>query len=203
MTLAALLSLALMQALIAISPGPAAVLTIRTAAAQGLRAGLFLSAGLAAAILLWASAALAGLSLIFEIAPWLQTGLRIIGGLFLIWIGWQMWRGAGAPMADAATTAPRGTFAQFRLGVLTNLANPKALAYFAAVFTGVMPVSPTLLDAALILSVIFLIEFAWYACVTLIFSRPGPRAAYARAKAWIERTFGGLLALLGLRIAAG
>jgi len=201
MTWAAILTLAGLQALIAISPGPAAVVTIKTAASQGVKAGLALSFGLACAILIWASAALAGLSIVFEVAPYLQTSLRIVGGLFLIWIGWTMWRHARTPLPDPGAAPAIGAARLLRLGLLTNLTNPKALAYFAAVFVGIMPADPNFAMALTILAVIFVVELAWYAALSIAFSRPSPRRAYQRGKTFIDRTFGGIVALLGARIA--
>ncbi|MEL7114297.1 MAG: LysE family transporter [Pseudomonadota bacterium] len=203
MTLAALLGLFVMQVVLAVSPGPATMVSIRVAATEGLRAGVWLSLGFGVAMVIWASAAMMGLALLFEIAPWLQTGLRVVGGLFLIWLGFKAWRGAQSPMPQAKEVRARSAFAQFRLGVLTDLANPKALAYFAAVFSGILPTSPTLLDALAILCIIFVVEFSWYAVVAGVFSRRGPRAVYARLKAWIERCFGAILAVFGARIAVG
>ncbi|MEO0703636.1 MAG: LysE family transporter [Pseudomonadota bacterium] len=199
----ALITLAGMQLAIAASPGPATVMTIRTSAKQGLRAGLIFAFGLSIAIVIWASAALAGLSLVFQVAPWLQTALRVMGGLFLIWIGIQIFRHAHAPLVAPGEVANQSGMALFRLGVFTNLANPKALAYFAAVFTGILPVNPTLLDAALILAIVFSVELVWYALVALVFAQPSARRAYARAKGWVDRLFGTIVAGLGARIAAG
>ncbi len=201
MTLAALLTLMGLQVLIAISPGPAAVVTIKTAAAHGVKAGLALSLGLAAAIVIWAAAALAGMSVIFEVAPYLQTTLRIIGGLFLIWIGISMFRHAREPL-PANTAAPDiGLWRLVRLGLITNLANPKALAYFAAVFVGIMPHDPTLTAALTVLVVIFGIEFSWYATLSILLSRASPRRVYQRGKTHLDRIFGGMIAALGARIA--
>ena len=160
MTLSAVLTLAVLQFFIAASPGPATILTIKTAARDGLRAGLWLALGLAVAIVLWAVAAITGLSVLFELAPWLQTGLRVVGGLFLIWIGIQLWRGARQPMDLDAVQLERSHGESLRLGVFTNLANPKALAYFAAVFTSILPTDPALADSILILAVVFEVELA-------------------------------------------
>lgn len=203
MTLTALASLAVFQLLIAMSPGPAAVLTIRTAASEGVRSALMLSIGLALGVMLWALAALAGLSLVFELMPWVQTALRIIGGLFVIWIGVSLWCHASPQMPTPGTLAPRTAGSGLWLGVWTNLANPKALACFAAVFAGVLPVGMTWVDGALILAVVFTIETGWYACVAMAFSRPTPRRLYGRIKASAERCFGAALGVFGTRVAAG
>ncbi|GAB5445880.1 LysE family translocator [Gymnodinialimonas sp.] len=201
MTLAALLTLAGLQALVAISPGPATVLCIKTSASEGARAGIVLSFGFAIAMLIWASAALLGLSLLFDVAPYLQGGLKVIGAAFLVWIGISLWRHADTALPAPGSLLPRGTFQTLRLGIITDLANPKALAYFTAVFSGVMPADPTLADAAAILAIIAVIEFVWYALVALVFSRDIPRRAYGRAKRWLDRSFGAVLAALGIRIA--
>ena len=201
MAIEALIALAGLQLMLAMSPGPATVITIKTASSNGLAAGLSLSFGLATGVLIWALAALTGLSLIFELAPYLQTALRIAGGLFLIWIGISLWRHAKDPLPDTADASPMGLGRAFRLGVYTDLANPKALAYFAAVFSGVIPAEPTISTGALILSIIFVIEMGWYALVSLVFSRPTPQKFYRAAKSVLDRAFGGLIALSGAKIA--
>lgn len=201
MTLGALLALAAAQALLAMSPGPATVLTIRTAAAEGVRAGLLVAAGLTLGVLVWAATALAGLSLVFEAAPWLQAGLRIAGGLFLIWVAVDLWRGARRPMPAAEGPARRAG-ASLRLGFLTNLANPKALAYFAAIFAGLMPAEPSARDGAAILAIVLVVEMGWSGLVAAVFSRPAPRRAYVRAKRHLERAFAGVMGALGLRLLA-
>lgn len=200
MTLSALASLALIQLLIAASPGPAAVLTIQTAAARGARAGIAVSIGLAAAILIWAGAAIAGLKVLFDIAPFLQTAFRIIGAAFLIYIGISMWRHAKTPI-DTAKAAQGSLLRLVRLGFITDLANPKALAYFTAVFTGVLPAAPTMTDVILILTVVVAVEFIWYAALSLFFARPKIRQAYIALKSYLDRLFGAVIALLGIRIA--
>ena len=202
MSLAAIL--AGLQAAIAASPGPAFVLTVRTSAARGLGSALLLALGLALAILLWAASALAGLSLLFDLAPWLNTALRVAGGIFLIWIGVGLWRGARTPppRPDPTQSAPRGGgLALVRLGLLTNLGNPKALAYFAAVFSGLLPANPSIATMALFLAVVFVVEFGWYALVSRVFSAAPARRVYGRIKTSAERLFGALICGLGLRIA--
>ncbi len=201
MTATALLTLIGLQTLLAISPGPAAVLTIKTAAAEGARAGIFLSLGLAIGVVIWAAAALAGLSLLFEFAPCLQTSLKLLGAGFLIWVGFSLWRGADRPLEDVAAAKRQHPFRLIRLGIWTDLANPKALAYFAAVFTTIMPTEASMGWTLAILAIIFAIEMVWYTLLSLVFSRSGPRRAYIRAKGWLDRLFGALLALLGARIA--
>ncbi len=201
MTLSGLIALAGLQFLLAASPGPATVVTIKTATTNGLAAGLALSFGLAAGVLVWATAALTGMALVFEVAPYLQSALRIMGGAFLIWIGISLWRHAKEPLPDTHPAGTSGLWRSFRLGFYTDLANPKALAYFAAVFSGIIPAEPSFATAAAILTIVFVIEVSWYSLVSLLFSRPAPQRLYRRAKVYLDRIFGGLVAAFGAKIA--
>lgn len=203
MTLALFLSIALIHLMAAISPGPSFVMAVRTAASDGLRAALGLAVGLGVGAVVWALAALFGLHLLFEVAPTLLTAFKVAGGLFLLWIAVQTWRHARDPLpALAGGAAARGLGGGFRLGLFTQLANPKPAIFFGAVFVGLVPPGAGLAPLAALLAVIFVDETLWYALVARVFSLARARAAYGRAKAWVDRGFGGLIGAFGLRIAA-
>ena len=203
MTLAAFLGVALVHLMAAISPGPSFVLSVRTAAAEGFRTAALLALGFGIGACVWAGAALLGLALLFEMAPVLLTGMKVAGGLFLVWIAWNLARHAREPMPVVAPgAAPRGALASVRLGVASMLANPKPAVFFGAVFVGLVPQAATLGDKGIVLANILWVETAWYVVCAFAFSRAGPRAAYARWKAALDRAFGGALAALGVSIAA-
>jgi threonine/homoserine/homoserine lactone efflux protein len=202
MTTGVFLAILLIHLAAAISPGPAFVVSVRTAAAEGFRpaAGLALGVGLGSAA--WALAALAGLGLLFELAPALLTALKIAGGLFLVWIAVATWRHADDPLPQPEAGAlPRGVASAVRLGLLTQLANPKTAVFFGAVFIGLVPPDAPTWSLALLLLAIGIDETLWYLVVARLFSLARARAAYGRAKRWVDRAFGGLMAALGARIA--
>lgn len=202
MTLAAFLTIALLHLFAAISPGPSFVVAIRTAAAEGLRPALGLAIGFGAGAVIWACAALAGLALLFQIVPALFTALKVLGGLFLIFIAVQTWRHARSPLPEVEADAlPTSTGAAVLKGLAVQLANPKPAIFFGAVFVGLVPPDTPLPVLALLMAVIFVDETLWYALVARLFSLPRPRALYARLKSGVDRTFGVLLAGLGIRIA--
>lgn len=204
MTPAAFVTVALIHLLAVVSPGPAFVLAIRTAASEGLRAALGLALGFGLGATAWAAAALLGLALLFQVVPPLFVALKILGGAFLLVLGVQMWRHAREPLpAVEPGAAPRRTGGAIRLGALAMLANPKPAVFFGAVFVGLVPVGATGAERALVLANVFWVEAAWYVAVALVFSRPFARAAYARAKTGLDRVMGGLIGALGARIAIG
>ncbi|TRD23617.1 LysE family translocator [Palleronia caenipelagi] len=202
MSLAAFFGVALAHLMAAISPGPSFVLSVRTAISQGFRPAAALALGFGIGAAIWAFAALAGLTLLFTLMPPLFLVLKIGGGLFLIWLAVKMWRHASDPMpASSADASPRSMASGVRLGLATQIANPKPAIFFGAVFVGVMPVTATASDKAIVLANILWVETLWYVIVARAFSLPHPRAAYGRAKVWLDRGMGSILGLLGLKVA--
>ena len=202
MSVAAFASIALIHLLAAISPGPSFVVSVRTAASHGFRAATGLAVGFGIGAVVWAGAALLGLAVLFEIAPWLLSALKVVGGLFLVWIAVATWRHAREPMPEPDAAIPQSTASAVRLGLATMLANPKPAVFFGAVFVGLVPTDATAPALALLLAVIFVDETLWYVLVGRVFSLGRARAAYGRAKAWVDRAFGSLIAAFGVKIAA-
>ena len=203
--LAALFGLALAQGLAVMSPGPSFVVVARTALTQSSAAALWVTAGLGAGTALWAGAALFGLGLLFETLPSLYLAVRVGGALFLLWLALKLWRGAAAGDTDPAPTrndasenlsAPRA----FRLGLATQLANPKVVIFFGSVFVAFLPPSPTASFQFAALAVAVVIELLWYGIVSIALRRERLRHAYARAGATLDRVTGVVLAALGVRL---
>ncbi len=202
MTAAAFLAFALLSLFAAVSPGPAVLMSARTGLTEGFRTGAALAVGIGAGAVVWASAAMFGLNLLFAAAPALLWALKIGGGAYLGWIGVKLWRSAATPFETADTRpTPRSAASAFRLGVATQLANPKPAVMFSAIFLGTVPPATAPWVYAALLAVVFTNETVWNILVARIFSLEKTRLGYISLKTILDRCFGGLLALLGLRIA--
>jgi len=201
-TLTAFLALTMVQMMAAISPGPAVLMAARTGVTQGLRMGVWMAAGIGFGAVFWAVAALFGLALLFQVAPSLLTVLKIAGGAYLVWIALQMWRHASEPLVSAEDGAlPRSGPAMLWKGITTQLANPKPVVFFGAVFAGMVPPETALWIKGALLGMIFTTDFLWNVLVARLFSFERSRACYLSLKTAIDRTFGGLLGTLGLKVA--
>jgi threonine/homoserine/homoserine lactone efflux protein len=202
-TLTAFLAVALLHLLAAISPGPAVLMAARTGVTEGMRTGAYLAMGIGAGAVVWAAAALFGLALVFQAAPALLWALKIAGGLYLIHMGWRMWKDAATPL-DMAQGArpPRSALSAFRLGLMTQLSNPKPAVLFSAIFIGTVPQGTPVWVIGALLTVVFLNEAVWNTLVARVFSFERSKTAYISLKTIFDRCFGGLLALLGVKIAA-
>ena len=203
MTLAAFLAFAGLVIFAAISPGPAVLMAARTGLTEGFRTGVMLAMGIGSGAVVWALAAMFGLNIVFAAAPSLLWALKIGGAAYLVWMAWKLWKGAAQPFVTEDTRpVPRSPFAAYRLGLWTNLANPKAAVMFSSIFIGTLKEGTPLWVLALLLLVIFTAETLWNTLVARIFSAERTRAGYISLKTVIDRTFGAALALLGVKIVA-
>jgi RhtB (resistance to homoserine/threonine) family protein len=188
--------------LVAASPGPAFVMVSQQALSHSRKAGLFAAAGLTVGSLVWVAMVLFGIAVIMREAAWLYTGLRIAGGLYLIYLGVRMWRGAGAPVADEASKQVRPAKHAFRAALMVQLLNPKAAIFFGSIFLTMLPADGPAWIMPAVLAMVTLTEFGWFASVAVVLSSTPAQRAYKHVKAWIERTAGAALALFGLKLAA-
>jgi threonine/homoserine/homoserine lactone efflux protein len=91
----------------------------------------------------------------------------------------------------------------FLRALVLQLSNPKIMVFFGSIFLSLLPQNtPAWMDATVLL-VVALNEFVWFALLALLFSGGAARAFYLRGKLWLDRAMGGVLGLLGLRLAAG
>ena len=203
MTPGAFLAFAGLSLFAAVSPGPAVLMAARTGLTEGFRTGAMLAMGIGAGAVVWASAAMFGLNLVFAVAPWALWALKIGGGAYLCWMAWHLWRDAANPLAQGdERPLPRSPASAFRLGLFTQLANPKPAVMFSAIFLGTVPQGTAPWVYAALLAVVFLNETVWNTIVARIFSLDRTRAKYISLKTLIDRSFGACLAALGIKIAA-
>ncbi len=197
-----LLSVMTIHVIAMMSPGPTFVVSARIAAAEGVRAALGFAFGVGCGSVIWALAAMFGLSVLFELVPALLGVMKVLGGLFLLWIATSLWRHAADPMAEPdVNSVPRGLWASLRLGLMTQLANPKTAVYFGAVFAGLVPPGTDWRTLAFILISVLIVETLWFSAIARVFSLGPARHGYIKTKKWIDRVFGGLIAVFGIKIA--
>ncbi|WP_334193741.1 LysE family translocator [Pararhodobacter sp.] len=200
MTAAQLAAFVLTLAAAFIVPGPAMLLALRNTLTGGLGAGIATGTGLALVAAGWTAAALAGLGALFVLVPWAFAAMKLVGALYLLWIAVQIWRDAGSPLGQGPSDGRRRWSRAFGSGLLVNLANPKSVLFSAAVLVVIFPAGLGFGDATFVVAAHFLLEILGYTLLALILSRPAARAAYLRAKLWIDRTAGAVLGALGLRL---
>jgi threonine/homoserine/homoserine lactone efflux protein len=186
-----------------VSPGPSFVMVARVAVAQSRANGVLVALGMGAGGFLFAAAALAGLQAVLLAVPTLYLVLRVVGGLYLAYLGLRIYRSARQPLAITAGTAAEGSrWRHFWIGLSTQVSNPKTAIVYASVFAAFLPATFSPGFAAALLVIVFGIESGWYMLVALVLSAKGPRGAYVRAKKWLDRLAGGVMMALGAKLVA-
>ena len=119
--------------LLNITPGQDMAYTLASAARGGRRAGLAAAGGIGAGSLAWSLIAATGLAVALAAAPNALAIIRMIGAFYLFFLAVRIISKLDAPL-DMQGAAPVGE--AFRLGVFTNLFNPKVGLFFLAFLPG-------------------------------------------------------------------
>jgi threonine/homoserine/homoserine lactone efflux protein len=186
----------------AMIPGPSFVFVARTSIAQSRADGLVAALGMGVGGIAFAGLGLLGLQAILAQVAWLYAWLKLVGGLYLVYLAIRLWRSARdrVIVPRAAEQRSVGLGRSFAYGLATQLSNPKAAVAYGSVFAALLPPAPPLRLFVSVPPLILLIETGWYAIVALTFSADRPRAAYLRSKRWIDRLAGSVIGLLGARL---
>jgi threonine/homoserine/homoserine lactone efflux protein len=200
-----LLSITAALAVGAVSPGPSFVLVARTAVAASRQDGMATALGMGVGVAIFALAALLGLHALFNAIPWIYTAVKILGGLYLLYLAYRIWRGAKEPLTVASAApdhAPAGKnlLRSFLLGLGTQLSNPKTAIVFSSVFAALLPQNPPAFFFIALPVICFFIDAIWYTVVAYTLSSSTSRSAYLRYKVVVDRTAGGVMGALGIRL---
>lgn len=112
------------------TPGPDNLMVLSMGMSRGRRAGIAFGLGCALGCLSHTLLAVIGVSALVAASPVAFTLLKVAGGAYLVWMGVQAWRHAGAVRVsgDAGDTTPlRQLFAK---GLIANAINPKVVLFF-------------------------------------------------------------------------
>lgn len=201
-TAAVLAGIAGVHVLAVASPGPTFAVMMRYAAARDRRAGLVLTLGVVAASLAWACAIAVGLGGAMAQVPVVYRMLRVAGAIYLIYLGIRSLVAFRQGKLDAAEYRPVQAEGRQALaaGFITNITNPKVMAYYTSLFGAFIPASsPHWLFWAAVFIVV-MVSALWWTSVTLFFSIPGVHARFIRMRHRLDLVMGLLLVALGLML---
>ena len=186
-----------------VSPGPNFLVVSRLALSQSRVSAIGATFGIAAGSLFYAALTMFGLSVLILRFAWLGDAVRIGGGAYLVWLGIQAWRtkpddpDPGTAEGQGAPSLRHG----LRVGFLTEITNPKGIAFFLGLFAAAVPASTPLWAKLAVLSAGGAIEVAWYAAVSFALASGPIRAGYRRVRRTVDRVLGTLLVAVGLKVA--
>ena len=206
--LSSLISLALLYLAALIIPGPKLLLLTHTAASASRRAALGVAFGIATGTFVWVLVAVFGVQKIFDAAPSLQTGLRAVGGMYLLYLAFSLFRSLWVERKTALVTNDvvvipvdeKDQRAYFRKGLLTNLTNPKSLAFWTSVAVVSLDSNALLATRISAVMMVGVMGLAWHVGLAYLFSTPPAQRAYLRAKPVLSLITGVVMGAFGTRL---
>lgn len=188
-----------------VSPGPNFIMVATTSLAGPRRVALLAAFGVAVGSGIFALAGMLGLIVLVGSLPYFDQIMPLVGGSYLIYLGLRMVlaRPAGIPAVagGAQDSMPEvASFAAFRTGLLTNLTNPKAWAFYISMFTLVMSPQCPVWARCLLVVLMFFISLLWYVAVALLVSNERVRPLFHKLQPVVHVMLGLLLVGLGIRL---
>ncbi|HYZ27014.1 MAG TPA: LysE family transporter [Geminicoccaceae bacterium] len=170
------------------SPGPATLSLAATGAAFGARRGLRYMAGIVAGVVVVMVITASGVTGLMLALPGAAPVLAAMAAAYVIYLAWRIATAPPPHHADQGKPPSLGG------GFFLALANPKAYAAMAALFSGFVlvperPAWDALLKALVLLAIMIVVDLAWLlvgAALTRAVRRPGVSRA-------INLTFAALL----------
>lgn len=181
-------------------PGPNFLAVAHKAVSTTALHALVLVAGIVLVNLFWATCAILGIGALFTLLPWLTLIVKCLGAGYLIWFGARLIIKSRKSQTNESrhhqTITFKGAFTQ---GVATNIANPKSVAFYAAIFSTSAPAHVDVPTFIAMLAMVGVVATFWYGAVAIVLSRPHIASAYAKQKKHIDRVCGALIIVLGIR----
>jgi RhtB (resistance to homoserine/threonine) family protein len=193
-------------AVVILVPGPDTAVVTKNVLVHGRRAAFGTSLGVSAGLSVWTVAAALGVVSVVRASAVAFTVLKLIGALYLVWLGLQALRAASHSESGArALTADKPAMDAldgFRQGLLSDLANPKIGIFFTSLLPQFVDPGHSVLLPFLALGAVFvLMTLLWLSAYCLIAARAAETLQRPGVKAAMDRVTGVVLIALGLRLA--
>lgn len=201
---AALIGMALVALGMVLIPGPNMMYLVSRSVSQGYRAGLFSLIGTGTGFVIYMVMANVGMAEVFLIVPWLYIGLKLCGAGYLLYLSWKTLRPGGAALFEERALPRDSRPKLFRMGLMTNLLNPKAaILYLALIPQFIRPdAGHVMLQGFVLGAVQITVSLSVNA---LIICTAGALAVFIRRRPswirWQRCVTGGLLGAIGVKLA--
>ena len=186
------------------SPGPSTMRIMGVAMHQGRQAALAFAAGVVTGSIFWGLMAATGVSALLTRYAQTLIVLKILGGLYLLFLAFKAGRAALTSDEAAARSTPNeaapSCLALYRRGLLLHLSNPKAILAWIALLTLGLGSNAAPQSVVVILGGCFVLSITIFCGYALVFSTAPMVRLYRRARRWIEGVLAGFFAFAGLRL---
>lgn len=205
----ALFSFTLATGLLTITPGLDTALVLRTAAVEGGRQAMLAGIAICSGCLLWGAAASFGLSALLAVSGFAYNLLRIIGAIYLGYLGIKLIvRAFGATSSNSAAESVlngdkgRNSSAWLKRGLLTNLLNPKVGVFYLSFLPQFIPIGVQVWSFSILLALIHATEgLLWFLLLTNATEFLSGWLRQRRVVMTLESAMGAIFIAFGLKLA--
>ena len=193
--------------LVSLTPGMCMTLAMSLGITIGIKRTLWMMIGELTGVAMVSVLAVFGVAAIMLSAPLVFTLFKWAGGLYLMWLGFQMWQSRGKLAIPEAGNSEHGGASRLHLaaqGFVTAVANPKGWAFIMVLLPPFLddskPLGPQL---AVLVAIMLLIEWA----SLLLYAGGGKSLSAVLSRGQnvrlINRIAGSLMLVVGVWLALG
>jgi threonine/homoserine/homoserine lactone efflux protein len=188
----------------AVIPGPDSFGVLRTALADGPRAGTWAAAGSAAGNMLWGAASALGIAAVLAASATAFSTVKLLGAAYLVVIGVQALRAARRGDSLASDGGERGELSRsvaFRRGLASDLLNVKVGLFWTALVPQFVGAESSALLPVAMVAAMAAIVFTWLTAYAHLAARLSRTLKRRRSSQAVNGTVGTVLVALGGRLA--
>lgn len=183
-------------------PGPAVMLTINNSIQRGLLMAIAGILGIALAILVVAIISATSLGIILASSVIAFTVVKLIGAVYLIYLGVKMWR-TKISINSQKVHQERSHLKCFIEGFLVSISNPKAIIFFMSIFPQFIDLSKEYKPQFILLAVTFsLLVIAIHAIYAIFSSFAKSKLSSGGIGSMLNKVSGGVFVGFGIGLAA-
>lgn len=198
------LTIILVHFLAVVSPGPDFAVVVKHSVSYGRKTAIMTSLGVGTGILIHVAYSLLGIGFIISKSILAFSIMKYLGAGYILYIGIKALRSKPSDektdLVNKQVELPSSKNA-FMTGFMTNGLNPKATLFFLSLFTVIIKHdTPMIYQFSYGIYMAFA-TFVWFTFVSIFFSQDKVRKTFNRVGHWFDRVMGGVLILLGIKLA--
>lgn len=199
--MAELLAVITITVLAVISPGPDFAMVTRNSLLRSRRAGAFTAMGIGLGVCVHVGYTLVGVGLLIQQSLWLFNAIKWAGAAYLVYLGVKMLRAQPGGAVQGSATTALSDAAALRMGLATNVLNPKTTVFIVSLFLQVVQPGTPLAVQIGYGAFIALAHLAWFSLVALCFSAGAVRDRLLTVRHTVDRVCGVVLVGFGVTLA--
>jgi threonine/homoserine/homoserine lactone efflux protein len=193
-----------------ITPGSTTMLITRSVIAHGQKAGFIVLFGGCIGVFVHATLSGLGLSLILVQSAKLFNTIKLLGAIYIIFLGGQSIlrairqnpKGLSSSNPGTLTLENKTEWKSFVEGFVTIILSPETSVFYLAILPQFIKFGESvLLKSFMLASIHAIVRLVWYSTLTVFLGRIAAMLKRRRVQQWLELTSGIILIFLGLKIA--